>query len=165
MPDPGTMPGEDIGPDPDSIAQVNAAINQGYNYNDISSYNESQGMDAPPRPSLDAIVSGTHEDASQWTQGGQNELALDTPEAAQTQIDQLANSGLGVGTVEGAVGNTVRSLVQTTAEELTPYMSEADMAVQEVGGLVRDALTAPGVKTGAALGAGYATFVPASSGE
>lgn len=134
--------------------QMIAAYKAGYTHDEIVDHHVANGMDAPAAPSLQSIWSGQA--------GGQNELSLDTPEAARTQIDQLANSGLGVGAVEGAVGNTVRSLVQTGTEELTPYMSEADLAVQEVGGVIKDALTAPGVKTGAAIGAGYGTLFPSS---
>src|SRR5579859_4657482 len=128
------MPGDSEQPvDQASVDQINSAIDQGHSYADIVAYHAANDMPDPPRPSLDAVMSGNTRDASQWSAPPVDPYKLDTPEQARASINQLAEAGAGIGAVEevgATVGSTIRSLVQTSAEELTPAMSPLDLAVE-----------------------------------
>ena len=153
-PDPGAMPGEDPqGPDQSTVDAVNSAVNQGYSYADVVAYHADNGLPSPPQPSLDAIMSGNTSDASQWQHAPAyaDQASLPGPEeplghgGVPGDIVMGGIGGLGVGLAKGAAegvaegvltdiagaqANPIRSLVQTSAEELTPAMSKIDLAVE-----------------------------------
>jgi hypothetical protein len=138
-----TMPGDPTGPDQGTVDQMNSAITAGYSYNDIAAYHADQGLDAPPRPPLDAVMSGQDlSQASNWSapapSGDNDPTKLMTADAARPLIDQLAEAGTGVGAIEevgAAVGSTVRSMVQATTEEArVPLLNNTDIQqLQTVG--------------------------------
>ena len=134
------MPGEpDIQPDMQStVDQVNSAINQGYSYDDVAAFHADNNLPQPPQPSLDAIMSGNTSDASQWSQpepgGGNDPTRLDTN--VRTQIDQIAESGFGVGAIEGVGMRAAQLGVETTTEGLAGAMTPVDLAVERAAGTV-----------------------------
>ena len=100
------------------------AYSAGYNHADITAVIGSE----PPRPDIGEIWGGTHPADATWN----DPTKLDTPEQASGLIHQMAESGLGVGSVEG-VGLRAAALgVKTTATELTPAMSKIDLAVESL---------------------------------
>lgn len=164
--DTSAMPGEDTGnPDQSAVDQVNSAINQGYSYADVVAYHDDNNLPPPPQPSLDAIMSDTTDDASQWSapdaQGGANPYTLDTPEQARGLIDQLATSGAGIGAVEevgAAVGSTVRSMVQASTEELQGAMTPLDLAVERGASTVQRIVGNKWIRRGLGAAAAEAAF-------
>ena len=100
------------------------AYSAGYSHADITAAIGSE----PPRPDIGEIWSGTHPADATWS----DPTKLDTPEQASGLIHQMAESGLGIGAVEG-VGLRAAALgVKTTATELTPAMSKIDLAVESL---------------------------------
>ena len=134
-PDPGAMPGEDPqGPDQSAVDAVNSAINQGYSYDDVAAFHADNNLPAPPQPSLDAIMSGNTSDASQWSQPqltqDNDPTKLDTAEQVAPLINQIAESGMGIGSVEGVGMRAAKMGVEATTEALTPAMTKIDLAVE-----------------------------------
>ena len=131
IPDQG-MPGDDLPAEPAQADLLNA-YSAGYTHDDATA---ELGAD-PPRPDIGEIWGGTHPADATWTQpaepGGDNDpTKLDTN--VRSQIDQVAESGLGVGSIEG-VGLRAAGLgVKTTTAELTGAMSKVDLAVEHAIG-------------------------------
>ncbi len=152
MPGDGEQP---TGPDQSTVDQMNSAINQGYNYSDVVAYHTDNGLPAPPQPSLDAIMSGSTNDASQWSApaGDNDPTRLDTN--VRAQIDQVVESGLGVGAVEG-VGLRAAGLgVKATTEGLQGAMTPLDLAAERY---IAQPLARPAVRRGLAAAAGATAF-------
>ena len=125
IPDQG-MPGDDLPAQP-AQADLMTAYSAGYTHADVT---EAVGAE-PPRPDIGEIWGGTHPADATWSQPT-DPTQLDTPEQASVLIHQMAESGLGIGSVEG-VGLRAAALgVKTTATELTPAMSKIDLAVESL---------------------------------
>ena len=158
--DPSAMPGEpDIQPDMQStVDQVNSAINQGYSYDDVAAFHADNNLPQPPQPSLDAIMSGNTSDASQWSQpepgGGNDPTRLDTN--VRTQIDQIAESGFGVGAIEGVGMRAAQMGVETTTEGLLGRMTPAGLAAERAAAVANT--VAAKAKIPLAAGAAAATM-------
>ena len=94
------------------------AYSAGYNHADIIAATGTE----PPRPDIGEIWGGVHPADATWN----DPTKLDTPEQASGLIHQMAESGLGVGSVEG-IGLRAASLGVKTLEaaETVAPVSEA----------------------------------------
>ena len=146
-----SMPGEADGPDQATVDQINSAVNQGYNYADVVAYHADNGLPSPPQPSLDAIMAGNTSDASTWVSQGSDPTKLDTAEQVAPLINQIAESGFGIGAVEGVGMRAARLGVETTTEGLTGAMTPVDLAVERAASTVGD--VAAKAKISLAIGA------------
>ena len=156
-PDGGALPG-DPGPDQETVDQMNSAVSAGYTYNDVAAYHEDQGLDAPPRPPLTAIMSG--QDLSQ----AQNWQAPTMDDLSQPGRDAI-NEGAGpIGeAIIGAAGGGVVGIAKGAAEGITEGVL-TDVAGAQANP-IRSLVTATTEDMGAVGTAGPATIEGASSGD
>ena len=138
-------PGEDAlpgdpGPDQATVDQMNAAVGAGYSYGDIAAYHEDQGLEAPPRPPLDAIMSG--QDLSQAQNWAPASPFIDT--GVDPHVDAInegagpigeailgAAAGGAVGVLKGAAeGITEGVLTDVAGAQANPLSRAAQLGVE-----------------------------------
>ena len=153
IPDQG-MPGDDLPAQPAQADLLNA-YSAGYTHDDVA---EAIGTE-PPRPDITEIWGGTHPADATWSQPT-DPTQLDTPEQASVLIHQMAESGLGIGAVEGVGVRAAALGVKTTVEELgTQVAGPATIEASSAGDIARAVIGNKWTRrAGAAIGAGEATY-------
>lgn len=176
IPDQG-MPGDDLPAEPAQTDLLNA-YGAGYTHDDVTA---ATGADLP-RPDISEIWGGADPSQATWSDAASagpeqysqwdkttlpsNAYTLDTPEQARAQINQLAESGMGVGAVESVGGAAVKGIlsravemgVTPTTEGLQGAMSPFDLAVERGASKVSSFISNKWVRRGLGAAAAEAAF-------
>ena len=153
IPDQGN-PGEDLPAQPAQDDLLNA-YGAGYTHDDVTVATGTE----PPRPDIGEIWGGASPADATWAPpGGDNDpTRLDTN--VRPQIDQVAESGVGVGAIEGVLGRAAKLGVTTleTADTVAPAVLAQDRTIGQTFSAMAGNKWA---RRGAAAYLGYNAFYP-----